>query len=255
MTKTHNKRHKKQKEPTYTPESVWKILKEVAAMQKDLTKEQGNLTKEQEILTRKQANTTRNVNMLNDDFKKTRRLVDQVTQNVNQVTQNIDKVNRETTRNINKLRGDWDNQWGEFIEVLVSDNLERLFEDHGILKGEVETITNRIYRSFDGVTQFEFDSITTNGNKIIITGAKKKMTKAKIDSFVERVKKFLAIKNNEFANKKVYIAIGYLKAENEKHLIKYAEKLGLFVIKAAGDNAVLVNSPQTFKPQQFNPQI
>ena len=258
----NNQNHKKQKEPIYTFESVWKTLNEVSVMQKaltkkqedltdkqaDLTDKQADLTKKQADLTKKQANTTRNINMLDGDLKKTRRIVDQV-------TQNIDRVSRETAKNINKLRGDWDHQWGEFVEVLISDNLERLFESYGIVKGEVETFTNRVYRSVSGLTLFEFDSITTNGDKVIITEAKKKMTKAKVNDFVERVKKFLAIKNNEFANKKVYIAIGYLKAENEKNLIGYAENLGLFVIKAAGDNAVLINSLQTFKPQQFNPHI
>ncbi len=68
----------------------------------------------------------------------------------------------------------------------------------------------------------------------------------------QEVQSFLAVKDNEFSNKKVYIAIGYLKADNEKLLIKYAEGQGLFVIKAVGDSAKLVNSPQTFKPKQVN---
>ena len=180
--------------------------------------------------------------------------IDKVSGEIDKVSGEIDKVTRQTANNINKLRGDWDNRWGDFVEILISENVERLFEDYGIIKGKVETVNKKTYCFKDGATQFEFefDSITINGDKVIITEAKKKMTKTKVKDFIKKVQNFLAIKNNIFSNKKVYIAIGYLKADNEKLLIKYTEGQGLFVIKAVGDSAKLVNSPQVFKPKQLN---
>ncbi len=214
-----NQNNKKKKESDHTPEAVWKALKEVIAVQKNLAQK-----------------------------------IDETRQNIDKLSGEIDKVTRQTANNINKLRGDWDHRWGDFVEILISDNVERLFEDYGIIKGKVETINKKTYCFMDGATplEFEFDSITINGDKVIITEAKKKMTKTKVKDFIKKVQNFLAIKDNGFSNKKVYIAIGYLKADNEKLLIKYAEGQGLFVIKAVGDSAKLVNSPQTFKPKQLN---
>ena len=227
-----NQNNKKKKESDHTPEAVWKALKEVIAVQKNLAQ--------------KIDETRQNIDKVS---KETRQSIDKVSK---QTQQNIDKVTRQTANNINKLRGDWDHRWGDFVEILISDNVERLFEDYGIIKGKVETVNKRVYRSANGITLFEFDSITINGDKVIITEAKRTMTKTKVKKFIKKVQSFLAIKDNEFSNKKVYIAIGYLKADNEKLLIKYAERQGLFVIKAVGDSAKLVNSPQTFKPKQVN---
>ena len=248
---------KKKKESEHTPEEVWKALKEVIAVQKNLAQKidetQQNIDKVSKETGKANKETRQNIDKVSKEIdrvsKETRQNIDRVSK---ETQQNIDKVTRQTANNINKSRGDWDNRWGGFVETLIADNVERLFEDYGIIKGEVETVNKRIYRSIDGIAQFEFDSITINGDKVIITEAKNKMTKPKINDFVKKVQKFLSIKDNEFSNKKVYIAIGYLKADNEKLLIKYAEGQGLFVIKAVGDSAKLVNSPQTFKPKQVN---
>ena len=267
--------NKKKKESDHTPKEVWKALKELIAVQKNLAQKidetrqnidkvskqtQQNIDKVSGEIDKVSKETRQNIDKVSKETgkanKETRQNIDKVSKEIDRVSketqQNIDKVTRQTANNINKSRGDWDNRWGGFVETLIADNVERLFEDYGIIKGEVETVNKRIYRSIDGIAQFEFDSITINGDKVIITEAKNKMTKPKINDFVKKVQKFLSIKDNEFSNKKVYIAIGYLKADNEKLLIKYAEGQGLFVIKAVGDSAKLVNSPQTFKPKQLN---
>ncbi len=256
-----NQNNKKKKESDHTPEAVWKALKEVIAVQKNLAQKmeetRQNVDKLSGEIDKVSKETRQNIDKVS---KETRQNIDKVSketrQNIDkaskQTQQNIDKVTRQTANNINKLRGDWDNRWGDFVEILISDNVERLFEDYGIIKGKVETVNKKVYCSANGATQFEFDSITINGDKVIITEAKKKMTKTKVKNFIKKVQSFLAIKDNEFSNKKVYIAIGYLKADNEKLLIEYAEGQGLFVIKAVGDSAKLVNSPQTFKPKQVN---
>ena len=265
-------RNKKKKESTHTSEEVWKAIKEVVAIQKGLAEDAKkmrqfikNLSKEleknsketQEKLKKNSKETQGKLEKSSRETqekleKSSRETQEKLERNSRETRKTIEKHSRETANNINKSRGDWDNRWGGFVETLIADNVERLFEDYGIIKGEVETVNKRIYRSIDGIAQFEFDSITINGDKVIITEAKNKMTKPKVNDFVKKVQKFLAIKNNEFSNKKVYIAIGYLKAENEKLLIKHAEKLGLFVIKAIGDSAKLVNSSQTFSPKQLN---
>ena len=240
-----NQNNKKKKESDHTPKAVWKALKEVIAVQKNLAQK---IDETRQNIDKVSKETRQSIDKVS---KETRQNIDKASK---QTQQNIDKVTRQTANNINKLRGDWDNRWGDFVEILISENVERLFENYGIIKGKVETINKRTYCFKDGATQleFEFDSITINGDKVIITESKKKMTKTKVKNFIKKVQSFLAIKDNGFSNKKVYIAIGYLKADNEKLLIKYAEGQGLFVIKAVGDSAKLVNSPQTFKPKQVN---
>ena len=113
-----NQNNKKKKESDHTPEAVWKALKEVIAVQKNLAQ--------------KIDETRQNIDKVS---KETRQSIDKVSK---QTQQNIDKVTRQTANNINKLRGDWDHRWGDFVEILISDNVERLFEDYGIIKGKVE---------------------------------------------------------------------------------------------------------------------
>ena len=68
-----------------------------------------------------------------------------------------------------------------------------------------------------------------------------------IKYFLEDLKKF-TVRLPDFKGKTVYGAVAYLRAEEEA--ARYAERQGLFVIKATGSSASIVNK-KDFKPKAF----
>ena len=69
------------------------------------------------------------------------------------------------------------------------------------------------------------------------------------DEFTEKLKKFKEILS-EFKEKMMYGAVSYL-VRASRNSAKYAEKKGLFVIEAAGDE-IIKNAPG-FQPKVFVP--
>ena len=170
--------------------------------------------------------------------------------------QSIDRLGQEMTRNINKLSGDWGNQWGDFVETLVSGNLEKILKKWGV---SIKNIRINRNMSFCTVShpylEWEFDIIVINSTDIFVIEVKSKMSKAKIDHFIHQLQSFLNVRD-DFLGKKVYAAIAYLdikKGEKENEIIQYAVSQGLYVIQAVGDAAKSIKLPQNFKPKIFNP--
>ena len=59
----------------------------------------------------------------------------------------LDKRFAETTRNINKVMGKFDSQWGKLMESLVEGDLVKLFKERGI---EVHDTSTRIDGNYKG---------------------------------------------------------------------------------------------------------
>ena len=68
-----------------------------------------------------------------------------------------------------------------------------------------------------------------------------------VKSFIKKIRDFKKY-FPRYRTETVYGAVAYLKSEGEAH--SYAEEQGLFVIRATGDSARLVNK-ENFKPKAF----
>lgn len=94
---------------------------------------------------------------------------------------------------------------------------------------------------------FEFDIIAHNGDEIVIVEVK---TTLRVKHVKEFVKKLRQVREwlKEYKNFKVYGAIAFLRAEENSDT--HAEKEQLFVIKATGKSASIVNAGD-FVPKAF----
>ncbi|MGB5024498.1 MAG: hypothetical protein WBO44_04070 [Saprospiraceae bacterium] len=147
---------------------------------------------------------------------------------------------KETDRKLNKMIHQFESQWGKFVESLVNGNLIQLLRNKGI---DVRDTSQRRTGIHNG-RQFEFDIIAKNGNELVIVEVKSHLNIKTIKEFLNELshaRQWL----DEYAAYKIYGAVAYLHASEESP--KFAERHGLFVIRATGDSAIITNS-ESFVP-------
>ena len=168
--------------------------------------------------------------------------------------ENSDKIKEssaETDRKIQELsvkikeaRELFESQWGKLIESLVEGDLVKILRERNI---DVQrTFPNVSHRSNED--QYEYDIIAVNGTEAVVVEVKTTLKVKHIKKFLEDLKKF-PHRVPDFKEKITYGAIAYLKAHEESAI--YAEKQGLFVIRATGSSASLINK-EGFKPKRFS---
>ena len=200
--------------PVPTPEEIWSILRETSAIQKETKKSLKKLSEEMAI-SRKEA----------------------------------DLRMKETDRQIQKIGSGFNRKWGALVKSLVEGNLIKALQDHGVDIMATHTRSETRWKKPDGkIEKREFDIIAANGREVVVVEVKTTLTKKDIEYFTETLKDF---KNYlpVYQSKTIYGAVAYLKSENKAH--SYAEKNGLFIIKATGDSASVVNE-ENFKPKVFS---
>ena len=131
------------------------------------------------------------------------------------------------------------------MEALVDGDLIELLRGRGI---DVDhTITN--LKKINGQARIEIDIIAVNGEEVVAVEVKTTMKVRDVDHFVEMLGQFAALLP-EYEGRKVYGAVAYLKADEKSD--SYAEKRGLFVIRATGSSASITNR-EGFGPRVFGP--
>jgi len=106
-----------------------------------------------------------------------------------------------------------------------------------------DTVKRRAGRR-DGV-DYEFDIIAINGDEIVIVEVKTTLRPEDIRNFLRKLKQAKTWMP-EYADKKVYGAVAFL--SEDAGTAAMAEKNGLFVIRATGDSASIIN-PENFVPK------
>jgi len=148
---------------------------------------------------------------------------------------------KETDKKLNKLERLFTSQWGKLVESLVEGDVITILNQRGI--DVTDTIKRRSGRR-DGV-DYEFDIIAINGTEIVIVEVKTTLRPEDIRDFVDKLKqakKWMP----EYSEKKVYGAVAFI--SEDAGTAAMAEKNGLFVIRATGDSASIVNA-ETFTPK------
>ena len=154
-----------------------------------------------------------------------------------------DRQLKETARQLKETDSRFNSQWGKLVESLVEGNIAQKFAERDI---QVQGTTQRAKKTFDG-KQYEFDIIVHNGDEIIAVEVKTTLDVEKVKHFIEKLKCFKKV-FPEYANKKVYGAVAFIVADSESD--KYSENQKLFVIRATGNSASILN-PQDFSPRNF----
>ena len=154
-----------------------------------------------------------------------------------------DRQMKETDRRMKKLQYMFTGHWGKLMEALVEGDLVNLLQKEGI---QVNRTFPNIKGEFQG-QRWEIDIVAVNGQEAVVVEVKTTLTQKDVKQFIKLMKLFTVL-NPEHKDKKIYGAVAFLKANNSADI--YAEKQGLYVIKAVGSSSSIVNK-KSFKPKTF----
>jgi len=129
------------------------------------------------------------------------------------------------------------------MESLVEGDLIRLLNERQV---RIRDTSTRRKGHRDGES-YECDIIAHNGQEIIIVEVKTTLRVGHIEAFIEHPKKAKGYMP-EYEARTVLDAIAYLRAEEASD--QHAQNRGLFVIRATGNSAFIVN-PEDFQPRKF----
>ena len=155
-----------------------------------------------------------------------------------------DKMMKDLSDNLKKTESLFNSQWGKLVESLVEGDLIKLLQARGI---EVKRTLERV-KGNPGGQNFEFDIIAVNGEEIVVVEVKTHLKNKDVRDFVAKLKKVKTTYLPEYKDKKIYGAVAYLRADGASDI--QAINKQLFVIKATGSSASIVNDPD-FVPRVF----
>ena len=150
----------------------------------------------------------------------------------------------ETIEGLKTAKALFETQWGKLMESLVDGDLVKILQEQGIKV--TETYPN--VKRKNETEQWEYDIIAANGTEIVVVEVKTTLKVWNVKDFLKNLEQFKK-RLPKFKENKIYGAVAYLRSE-EKSTI-FAEKKGLFVIRATGNSASLINK-KTFKPKSFS---
>jgi Holliday junction resolvase len=150
---------------------------------------------------------------------------------------------KETDKRIKAAFDLFEGQWGKLMESLVEGDLINILTERGV---NVRETSMRRKGSHNG-QNFEFDIIAHNGNEIVIVEVKTTLKTQDVKQFVEKLKLTKAFMQ-EYSSYKIYGAVAFLRADSGSEV--YAENERLFVIKATGNSAYIINK-EDFEPRGF----
>ena len=155
-----------------------------------------------------------------------------------------DRRMKETDRQLRELKDLFNGQWGKLMEALVEGDLIELLSRRGL---EVDhTVCN--LKSKNGAPRWEIDIIAANGDEVVAVEVKTTLKVRQVADFIETLKVFPDEAPAVYRGKRTHGAVAYLKADEAADV--YAERQGLYVIRATGSSASITNE-KDFKPRRF----
>ncbi len=155
-----------------------------------------------------------------------------------------DRQMQETDRRLKKAEDLFTTQWGRLMESLVRGDLVALLNERGI---EVERTLQRV-ESRRGGRHFEVDLLAVNGREVVVVEVKTTLRSEGVTKFLSKLSEFLDW-CAEYRGRRILGAVAYL--DGAESVTKYAERSGLFVIRATGNSASILNEPG-FEPRAFS---
>jgi RecB family endonuclease NucS len=186
---------------------------------------------------------TRSIREIRAEARERQREVAAQMQETDRRMQETDRRMRETDRRLKRAEDLFTTQWGKLMESLVEGDLVRLLKLRGVA---VEGTLQRSRKRRNG-EHFEIDILATNGREVVAVEVKTTLRPEGVGRFVEKLSRFLEW-YPEYRGRTVYGAVAYL--EGGDSVTAYAERQGLFVIRATGNSASIVNA-EDFQPRSF----
>ncbi len=150
---------------------------------------------------------------------------------------------KETDRRLKKAEAMFTSQWGKLMESLVNGDLVPLLNERGI---EVDTTHQRCRGRRNG-EHFEIDIVAVNGREAVVVEVKTTLRSEDVTEFLAKLPVFQDF-CKEYRGRRVLGAVAYL--DSDASVTRYAERQGLFVIRATGSSASIIN-PLDFEPRVF----
>ena len=150
---------------------------------------------------------------------------------------------KEVDKEMKELRGLFTSQWGKLMESLVEGDLVALLQARRIT---VDSTHPRVSGRRNG-EHYEFDILAINGEEVVVVEVKTTLRSGDVTHFLGKLARFTEYEP-VWRGKKIFGAVAYLKADSSVTL--YAERQGLFVIRATGSSASIVNDEE-FVPRVF----
>ena len=214
------------------------ILKEVSLSQKEDREQTKELKQQMQETDRRMQETDRRMQETDRQMQETDRRM-----------QETDRYLKETDRQIRQLKDLFSNKWGQLVESLVSGCLLKILQDRNIQVTAIFPNIKTQYTNSQGlVKSCEIDIMARNGHEVVAVEVKSTLGVKEVQHFLEVLRQF-PLFFPEYKGRKIYGAMSYLKLYQEADL--YAMRRGLFVIKATGDSAQIVND-RDFKPVDFS---
>ena len=183
---------------------------------------------------------------LREQSRETDRLIQENarrTKETDRQMQETDRQMQETDRRLKKAEGFFTSQWGKLMESLVEGDLVPLLRERGIAVTETfQRLTGR--RNGE---HYEFDIVAGNSAEAVVVEVKTTLRPEHVTDFLDRmswVTEWLSM----YRNLPIYGAVAYLRSDTS--VVRHAERQGLFVIRATGSSASIVNPPG-FEPRVF----
>jgi hypothetical protein len=221
-------------EITRQQEATDRQLKETARRQEETARQQEETARQQEETARQQEETTRQQEETTRQMEATDRQM-----------KATDRQMKATDRRLRKAEGLFTSDWGLLMESLVRGDLVALLRERGVHVNQTQSGRFRGRRNGE---HFEVDILAENGREVVVVEVKTTLRPPHVKNFVSRLSEF-----EEwfpvYREKRVLGGMAYLQCDPS--LRKHAERQGLFVIRATGSSASIVNAPD-FKPRVFS---
>ena len=225
---------------TATFEKIWATLDRITEKQEKAALEMEELREKEKL----EAERRREEYERRKKADERRQKEDERRQKEDERRQKEDERRQERAdKRMKKLEGLFTTQWGALIESLVEGDLVPLLQKRNIAVTHTLTPVSGRHNG----ESYEFDILAANGEEVVLVEVKTTLRPEDVPHFLRKLDKF-TVYVPAYHGKKIYGAVAYLKAD--KSVQVHAERQGLFVIRATGSSASIVNEKE-FVPRVF----
>ncbi len=229
-----------------TIEAIQESLRQTAALMAELREQSKETDRRMQETDRQQRETDRRMQETDRQQRETDRRMQETNRRMQETDRRMQETAeqmKETDRRLAKAEGLFTSQWGKLMESLVDGDLVPLLNERGI---EVET-THQRRRGRRNGEHFEIDIVAVNGREVVVVEVKTTLKSEDVTKFLGKLPVFPDF-CKEYRGRRILGAVAYL--ESDPSVTAYAERRGLFVIRATGSSASIVNPPE-FRPRAF----
>ena len=153
---------------------------------------------------------------------------------------------RENKKRMNQLDYLFTSQWGKLVESLIEGGLVDLLCEQGI---KVRATYSRVGGDHQDAPH-EYDLVAVNGTEAVVVEVKTTLHSSDVQHFLGKLEEFKDYEGYSFfsSGRRILGGVAYLRAEQAS--VRMAEKRGLYVIRATGNSASIINGPD-FEPRVF----